>query len=281
MVIVRIRGGLGNQLFCFALCEKLISLGREVKIEKNYYEKEDPSIGLEFASWGRKYQVVSEEELSAYADIKQDVLSKGRRWLVGPKSTHVKEKKPYCYDPSIFQKDNIYLAGYWQTEKYFSDIRESVLDVFHFPDFCDARNSAIEEEMRNSNSVALHVRRGDYIEKHAARFGNICDKDYFMRAVSYIKEQISNPVFYIFSNDFTWAKNTFTGLEYRFIDWNNAALDDIHLMTMCKHNIIANSSFSWWGAWLNNNADKMVISPQTWVNDLKTPDIWCEGWTRL
>lgn len=281
MIIVRVRGGLGNQLFCFALCEKLSLMGKKVKIEKLYYEKEDPSIGLEFCRFGNKYSVASREELDEYADIGQDVFSKGRRWIIGPRKTHFKEKKPYVYDPTVLQKDNIYLAGYWQTEKYFSDIRNTIMEVFQFPEFHDSRNIIIAEQMKKTNSVAIHVRRGDYVGKHAQRFGNICDREYFMSAICYIKERITNPVFYIFSNDFVWVKNNFIGEEYCLVDWNKFPMADLHLMTLCQHNIIANSSFSWWGAWLNDKNNKIVISPSKWVNDLKTPDIWCEGWIKL
>lgn len=281
MVIVKIIGGLGNQLFCFALCEKLLSLGKEVKIEKKYYDIEDMSIGLKFSSIGNKYKVASDKEINRYASVGHSYSSRLMRYVHRIMGTQIKEKEPYRFDDKILEVDNVYIEGYWQTEKYFSDIRSNILEVFSFPEFVDRDNIEAALKIKNENAVSVHVRRGDYIGKHKKRFGGIADEKYLKCAINYIGENVKNPVYYVFSNDFMWTKKFFKGSNYRFVDWNQNPADDMHLMTLCKHNIVANSSFSWWGAWLNKNSSKIVVAPQKWVNDYPAPDIVPADWIRI
>ncbi|MGB4399643.1 MAG: alpha-1,2-fucosyltransferase [Daejeonella sp.] len=181
---------------------------------------------------------------------------------------------------------NVLLEGYWQTEKYFLQIRPILLNEFRWEPFTDHLNPIVCESISKDNSVGLHVRRGDFIENAVIHnHHGVCDIDYYRRAISHVNANIENPTYYVFSDDIAWAKREFASLSsVKFIDHNKGSesFRDMQLMSYCKHNIIANSSFSWWGAWLNQNENKVVVAPEKWFKNLEmsTTDLIPSRWIK-
>ena len=178
-----------------------------------------------------------------------------------------------------------YLNGYWQSEKYFADIRDDLLKKFVFPESKNIKNREVLGDITRDESVSIHIRRGDYLnsQENYDLFGGVCSLEYYKRGIEYFRQHYKEAVFYVFSDDIDWARNNLKAAEFVFVDWNNGKEDyyDMYLMSQCKHNIIANSSFSWWGAWLNSNRDKQVVSPSRWFNKYQSKDTICEGWLRM
>jgi hypothetical protein len=179
-----------------------------------------------------------------------------------------------------------YLMGYWQSEMYFKDFAETLRSDFHFKIPMDDTSCDIAELMQASNSVSLHVRRGDYLTHGpTAKVLNVCSLDYYRRAIAYIAERVDLPHFFLFSDDMEWVQaNMDIPFPKTHVVHNRGMYSyrDMQLMYLCKHQIIANSSFSWWGAWLNQNPGKLVIAPRDWFcNDMNDTDLIPEKWTRL
>ena len=180
--------------------------------------------------------------------------------------------------------EDAYLCGYWQSEKYFKDIREVILKEFTFPIQAVKSNVKLTDQMKLENSVSIHVRRSDYLtEQNLKVYGNICTEKYYSNAINYIEGIIDNPHYYVFTDDLQWAKEYFKGDNYTIVSENRGkdSYIDMYLMSQCKHNIIANSSFSWWGAWLNQNPDKKVLAPKKWFHNHEKEEIVCEDWIRI
>ena len=138
--------------------------------------------------------------------------------------------------------------------------------------------------IHQTHSVSIHVRRGDYLsETNQKIYGRICTLDYYKKAIRYFEEKYEDVTFFVFSNDLEWAKENLEMKKSCFVDCNTeeTAIYDMYLMSECRDNIIANSSFSWWGAWMNSHEEKEVIAPSKWLNTVEVRDIWCEGWKKL
>ena len=249
-------GGLGNQMFEYAMLLALRSRGYNIKMDISYYDF---------------FQMHNGYELERVFGIKEEVINKQGIHMYWLRSLHRLRPRclykfdSFCFDESLLQHPLRYLFGYWQDEQYFVDIQDVVRNSFNFVGV-DERNDEIAKEMLSCNSVSLHIRRGDYNE-----FGmTLIGKDYYKNAIQYIKERVDNPVFYIFSDDIEESKAIADEMHinYQLISHNrgNSSYKDMFLMSRCRHNIIANSSFSWWGAWLNNNSGKIVVAPQIWEN---------------
>ena len=179
-----------------------------------------------------------------------------------------------------------YLMGYWQSEMYFKDYAETLRSDFNFTIPLDETNQNIAQRIQHNNAVSLHVRRGDYITHTPnAKILSTCSLDYYNNAIDYMSKRVDSPHFFLFSDDMEWVKaNLDIPFEKTYIEHNRGAdsYRDMQLMHMCRHHIIANSSFSWWGAWLNPNPDKLVVAPKTWFSDGKVDDdLIPREWIRL
>jgi hypothetical protein len=199
----------------------------------------------------------------------------------------VNEKFNYDFDESLlppFRGIKFFFGG-WHSEKYFFSIKDQIQNVFKFniPEN-DVSTFKLLNEIRNKNSVSIHIRKGDFLSPtNIATFGVVCTKEYFDTAIKLITTNIDNPYFYIFSNDISWVQNNFK-LENMTIVNQNLGLDswkDMFLISQCNHNINSNSTFSWWGAWLNKNIDKKVIIPEFFINNLETKDFYPDNWLKL
>lgn len=176
-----------------------------------------------------------------------------------------------------------YLDGYWQSERYFENVADEVRSNFRFNEAdLDATNKALLEQIRRTNSVSLHVRRGDYIG--IDMFWNICTLDgYYAPAIDYIRQKEQDLHFFVFSNDIAWCKANLSLDNCCYVDNNGGANSyrDMQLMSACKHNIIANSTFSWWGAWLNDNPHKLVLAPPHFFNSGAEENILPSNWIKI
>ncbi|TVQ46361.1 MAG: alpha-1,2-fucosyltransferase [Gloeocapsa sp. DLM2.Bin57] len=289
MIIVRLTDGLGNQMFQYALGRKLSLLhSTSLKLDINWYK------GVETFKQKRKYSLNCfniQDNIATQADLdfffKRNILSslnsKTRKLLQLPPQKMIVNQTRFEFDPSLFSlPKNLYLKGYWQTEKYFQDIRDILLqEDFSFKTQPDPK---IVEQINNSESVSLHIRRGDYVnEPDLNRIHGICSLEYYQNCVNYLQQYLNNPVFFIFSDDLDWVKANFYIPHKMIFVKSQPDFEDLQLMSLCNHNIIANSTFSWWGAWLNTNPDKIVCAPKQWfaVKSRDTSDLIPENWTKF
>ena len=184
----------------------------------------------------------------------------------------------------VTRTDSAFYDGYWQNERFFKHIRSQVLGAFSFPVIDDSKNRDLAEILRRKISASIHIRRGDYLNEP---IWCVCDTDYYRRSLSYLKCKDNIELLCVFSDDIHWCKENIRNIagemDVIFVDWNkgNNAFRDMQLMTHCKHNIIANSSFSWWGAWLGYREGKMVIAPKIWCNKPIVNDPICDNWIRI
>lgn len=196
----------------------------------------------------------------------------------------IEESENYDFDDSLLKPSGgiRFLFGGWHSEKYFQSIKNEILDTFKL-NVDDDLNIKHIEQIKNTESVAIHVRRGDYMKGiHFEMYGSVCSKDYFEIAIKKINEMVESPHFFVFSNDLQWVKDNLILNKCTFIDCNTGkdSWKDMYLMSNCKYNINSNSTFSWWGAWLNHNPKK-IITPFYFVNNLETKDFYPPSWIRI
>lgn len=197
---------------------------------------------------------------------------------------NVRQKNSLEYDPSIISSHGLLLnyQGFWQSEKYFFSIKEKVRKAFSFrTERLNEKTKSFLLLLHESNAVSVHVRRGDYVLESEQR--GLCSMSYYEKAMSFIKERVEKPLFVFFSDDVDWVKDSIKCDNSVYVTWNhgNDSWQDMYLMSQCKHNIIANSSFSWWGAWLNSNQDKIVVTPTPWFNNSLDYDIIPSTWVKI
>ena len=281
VIIIEVAGGLGNQMFQYALYQKYLHMGKAVKLDLFSYEN-PKSMPFELDLFHLPYDVDTKKERSGYMDQKRLSVYRILDQISGrPKHSYYAEKLDVGYQPEILNFENTYLSGYWQCENF----RQDVLDLFQVPDQqSNLASRSLQEQMRREQAVAVHVRRGDYLlPENSRKYGNICTLQYYKNAMQYMKKRVPDARFYFFSNDPGWVRENLATGDSVIVDCNHGKENylDMYLMSQCSHNIIANSSFSWWGAWLNQNPDKIVMSPQRWFSHLEVSDAICEGWIRI
>lgn len=286
MVIVKIIGGLGNQMFQYAYAKALEQKGHEVKIDISAFETYKLHGGYQLD----KYNIDLDSSIKDENDkfYKNTFFYKVLRRFGMDFSRRIKEKS-LLFDKKLLEiDDNSYLDGYFQCEKYFKDIREIILKQFTINQDISNYTKEIKNKIQNSqNSCSLHIRRGDFVNSTNINIHGACDIEYYKKAMKYLEEKVVNINYFIFSDDIEWVKENLAIQNAIYIDSKEKRIphEDIYLMSLCKNNIIANSSFSWWGAWLNQNEKKMVIAPKRWFADDKlesqSKDIVCESWVRI
>ena len=289
MIIVKLMGGLGNQMFQYAAGRRLAHLHRAVlKLDLSWFGSTlavETRRRYELGAFNIQEQVASPEEAGRF----REGFFLRRFGFLFPfrKRRHILEQH-YHFDPDILQlPDNVYLEGYWQSPKYFPDIQDIIREEFTVRSEPDGGNRRMAEEIAGTESVAIHVRRGDYVSNTATsnRHGT-CPMEYYQTAMKTISGGVRHPHFFVFSDDPMWARENLSWIAPGIvIDQNglDKAFEDMRLMSLCKHHIIANSSFSWWGAWLSKNPEKIVIAPEQWFQDknMNTDDLIPTKWTRL
>ena len=274
MKIVKILGGLGNQMFQYALYVSLCHRFpyEKVKIDTtcfcgyplhNGFELEKIfNIQATHANIFDLFRIAYPYSHYRLWQIGKRILPKRRTILI--------ESANEEFDRSALDREgDCYFDGYWQNEKYFIDFRDEILKIFK-PKNIDSKNYVVANELAECCSVSLHVRRGDY--NNNPLYSGICDEKYYIDAIQKIQSKVNVDMFCIFSNDIKWCKEHLPSIignkRILFVDWNTGinSYKDMYLMSVCHHNIIANSSFSWWGEWLNNHKNKIVLCPKKWNN---------------
>lgn len=285
--IVKIMGGLGNQMFQYAFYKSMKNFDVNTKYDLSLFEKIQMHNGFELDKiFEIENSIANSKDLRLFYRGNNKYINK---ILYAIQFNKYQEyiQRDYSYLPEVYNLRNTMFIGYWQSEKYFHTVKEELLKDFRFKNTLDAKNKDLRSYIDETESVSLHIRRGDYYSDKNARElnGDICTKDYYLKAVNEINNRIKNPTFFIFSDDFYWVKSTLDFDSYIFVDWNKSdqSYIDMQLMSNCKHNIIANSSFSWWGAYLNANIDKYVISPNKWFNHVEynIDDIILPDWIQI
>lgn len=290
MIIVKLMGGLGNQMFQYAA-------GRHLAYTHNTVLKLDPSF---FNAPGnhtpRQYALdifelkgvfASEDEINSFKNAPTGRYSRflQRKFPSFFRHAYISESGHAYHNKFVHYPADSYLEGFWQSEKYFLPIADTIRSDFRFRIPLTGLNKTLSDKIQQQQSVSLHIRRGDYVTNNeAAQYHGICSIDYYHNSVEYLHSKYSSLHLFIFSDDIDWVKaNLHFDLPVDYINWNtgNNSYIDMQLMSLCKHNIIANSSFSWWAAWLNTNAGKVVIAPDNWFTDKAVTgwkDIYAQNW---
>lgn len=289
MKIVNILGGLGNQMFEYAmfLALKDAHPNEELKVCTRSFVGYGLHNGLEIQRiFGVVLPEASLRDLAklAYPFFNYKTWQVMRHWLPNRKTmTRGALGIPFDYS-EIERETSTYYEGYWQNEKNFRHIREHILKVYTFPNFDEERNIKLASRLVECNALSCHIRRGDYLKEPA---WCVCKEEYYMHAISRALEEKQIDLLCVFSDDIEWCRENlnkvFRNVDKVYVDWNKGekSFRDMQLMTLCRHNVIANSSFSWWGAWLGTQSDKVVYCPEIWVNgDVKNDPI-CDNWVRI
>lgn len=320
MKIIKVDGGLGNQLFQVALYYKLKRINKEVYLDLSSYD-----IGKIHNGWevSKIFNLdLDIKQLKKTSILKYKIIKKLKKWdILYNFLFKLKKRKEFSFleyvnnfnlyrkdlqknlkknfgisniheeniifeigefRKTVFDNKSMYLLGCFQSEKYFSDIEEEIRKIYKFDELEEEKNIKIKKIIEEENSVSIHIRRGDYLNDPL--LGGMIDLEYYEKAIELIEKKEKDLAYIIFSNDIEWCKKNLKNLEKAyFVDWNigEKSYRDIQLMSLCKHNIIPNSTFSWWGAWLNKNKNKIVIAPKNWlrkevkINDIDIiPDTW-------
>ena len=291
MLCVKITDGLGNQLFQYAVGKSIsIKKHTDLYIDKSWYQKDTGEFtkrNFSLTLFNAKYQEANTKQIKSIINPKLPFGIRSIYWRIQNTLPYFKKKwvkeKAKSFDPNIFKcKKNAYLQGFWQTEKYFVDIRDQLLKDLTLAKPID--NNPYKNSIESSDSpVSIHIRRGDYIKETSEHI--TLDLAYYAKSIEHIRSKVSSPSFFLFTDDPDWVKenNLFSSnKEYTLVEGQNPEID-LTLMSKCDHNIIANSSFSWWGAWLNQNPEKIVVAPKLWFKnpDIDTSDLIPEKWLRL
>jgi hypothetical protein len=296
MIIVKLTGGLGNQMFQYAAARRLAHANRaELKLDTGWFGRETSGdtprryelgvfpLSADTATPGESQRLRGTDTRRWPRVVKRLITAVG---YAAPKS-YVAEKH-FHFDPDILRlKSDVYLDGYWQSEKYFLDTAEIIRKDFTLKAAPQGSSAALLCEIAECESVSLHFRRGDYItNSSAAAYHGIASLDYYARAIENVRIRIASLRLFVFSDDMEWVKgNLHTDIPVTYVEGNGPdnAAEDLLLMSACRHHIIANSSFSWWGAWLGSNPDKVVVAPSAWFSaeGADTSDLIPERWLRI
>ena len=281
------QGGLGNQLFQYAAARALaLRHGVEAVADTRWYRNTPSGVTA------RRFDLfdlnTEMRETAAHERLLLAPLAaRGARLFGRLYPLDVRRERSFAYDPALQDAGNsAYLFGYWQSENYFDAIRPQLLAELRPKADARAQDVEILRRIAGANAVSVHVRRGDYVSlKSAAATHGVCEPAYYQRACALITERHGAASYFVFSDDIAWCRdNLDLPGEVHFVSGGSdaPAWRDLVLMSACRHNIIANSSFSWWGAWLGNRAGRSVIAPANWfVADKQMDDLIPERWTKL
>lgn len=295
MVVIKFCEGLGNTMFQYAFSEVLRQKGRIVKYDLSWYESNYAHNGFElnniFPIEIKQTDIATTEEIRRLSAHNRDItgfMHKVLRrviydWYSNKYYVEMARSRPYTYDERFLQQDDVYLEGFWQNEKYFAGIRRRIKEVFRFSNALDETNKRwLERMIESKNSVSVHIRRGDYLSD---KFLPVCGLEYYISACKYLKNRFTDCTFFVFSDDIAWCKEKLISLDAVYIEGNvgENSFIDMQLMSYCKHHIIANSTFSWWGAWLGESENSVVIAPSVWTyrNLSEDSGIVPERWVRM
>lgn len=291
-ICVKIVGGMGNQMFQYSFGKYLSIKNKDLLfLDISFYERQN-------GNTKRKFDLnifnITSNKIAKAEEIK-NFLGIYRNRIISKLLKKFNKKPKYLLEEEYFEfnnnfknwnKENALIIGYFQSEKYFKEIEDIIKNEFKIKnELLSEKIKKITKELNEIESVSIHVRRGDYVSNLSTnKYHGVLPIGYYKKAIDIINKKINNPTFYLFSDDIEWCKNNLKDLSNNivFIE-KQKDYEDLELMKNCKHNIIANSSFSWWGAWLNENSEKIVIAPNDWFanKNINTKDLIPETWIKI
>lgn len=297
MICIQLNGGLGNQMFQYACGRNLAHKHKtELAFDTSYLKIIENRSGFTSRSFALDVFEIPKNEINSEAVRKYKpflyrilnvlLLKMGGR-PIQTKKFFVENE--FSYNDAIEKTGpDCFLSGYWQSPLYFQDISSIIQNEFQFKKELNQENKRWIEKIAVVNAVSLHIRRTDFVSNKSHDIHGTCSMEYYKSAVEYIASKVMSPVFFVFSDDIKWAsENLEIPYGCHFISGNEGSKSyiDMQLMSQCRHHIIANSSFSWWGAWLNNKQNKLVVAPNQWFLDNKlnaqTKDLIPQSWIRI
>ena len=291
LIISNIIGGLGNQMFQYAA-------GRALAYEKNLKFRIDDSDYQNYnlhnfeliKVFNLPVKLAEKADLSAILgwrsskNVMRLLKNQNLSWLRG--AHYIAEPHFNYWSDIVHVPISCYLLGYWQSEKYYKKIESQIRHDFKFKDNFSNFNNFLIEKIKSTNSISLHIRRGDYISNSVANSNHgVLPIDYYINSIEYITQRVTKPKFFIFSDDIDWVKSNLPiKFPFEYVEHNRGSqsFNDMRLISQCRHHIIANSTFSWWGAWLNPDPRKIVVAPRRWfANDRNIQDLFPQSWVVL
>lgn len=276
MIVVKLMGGLGNQMFQYAFGKRLsIESNVELRLDKSFLSRRD--LGENFT----------------YRNYDLDIFNIDEKFDIPQLNGFLVKEPHFHYSENLCSQllnicktgKDVFLEGYWQSEKYFKNIDLIIRNCFQLKqELIEDKNLKILDEIKNHNSVMINVRRSDYLNTN---FHGVMSIDYFNEAKKIVKSKLKNVKFFVFSDDIPWCLENLKSEDSVIVDHSHAGYkfsNYLKLMSECKHFIIPNSSFAWWSVYLSNNQEKIVISPKNWFSHssgLNYSDLYCEGWVKL
>lgn len=275
MIIVSLKGGLGNQMFQYAFGRKIALLNNtDLLLDLNWYGRKGKDTPRKYVldSYNIKAKIASSSEISLLKgrdDKFHRILNRVSHLFLSPRSSSIIREKNNFFDSSMLNYfGDFYFDGYWSDFRYFNDIPSHIANEFSLKESFIPPKEDLNNEIKSSNSISVHLRRGDYANNASVtKHHGLLPLAYFDSSLHYISKLSVSPHFYVFSDDLEWTKANLTiPFPHTFVDSSPDGMEsvDLKLMSSCKHNIISNSTFSWWAAWLNDNPSKIVIAPPNW-----------------
>ncbi len=292
MILIQLQGGLGNQMFQYAFARILAESNKDIVVlENSFFEAKEKKEGFtprqfELGIFDNHYVEATNLDIQLFNKL--SIVNKIKRKL-GLNYPKIYNEPNFEFNSEALSiLSPIYLKGYFQSYKYFLGHEDLIRTFFSFPtNKLDSRNKELLSKFKNQNTIAVHIRRGDYVtDKLTQQFHGNCSLEYYYGAIKGLQTNNKDFTLVFFSDDSDWVKEQFGDLPCSkiFVDHNKNedSWKDMFLMSSCQHNIIANSSFSWWAAWLNNNPEKVVVAPKEWfATTKKTNDLIPSEWIRL
>ena len=293
VIIIKLQGGLGNQMFQYAMASILAKKNKtKVLIDDSFFKRKEKTLGFtprkfELAVFNNHHVSASDSDIISFYHLSNVNMVRMKLGLNYPK---IYNEPSFDFQAEALSvKAPVYLNGYFQSCKYFMGYEDFIRQLFSFPiDTLDEINKDLLIKIKNLNTIAIHIRRGDYVsDTMTAEYHGSCSREYYLEALKQVASKVKEFTLVFFSDDSDWVKRQFNDLPYSkiIVDHNKEedSWKDMLLMSSCTHNIIANSSFSWWAAWLNKNPKKTVIAPKEWfkTKDLDTLTILPEEWMKL
>lgn len=289
MRIIKLKGGLGNQLFQYSFA-KLIEreTGDIVKIDLSSYQAltEDQIRKPRILKYNISLPIATERDIKEICKFNHNGNSQSNRYRVGIALESILNCKYYFEKDRAYRNvktiaSNLYFDGYWQSYRYVDAVIEELERDFIPVDPLGENSKHVLYEIENTESVFIGIRRGDYLTVKPEHYGSL-GQNYYDAGMKYIADRIPNAIFYIFSNDIEWVQKNMSFEKYNFVLVNDTEDDfeDYILMTRCKHSIIPNSTYHWWGARRHDNKEKIVVAPKKWFVDDAPIDIVPTHWKR-
>ena len=285
MIISHINGGLGNQMFQYAAGKTLAQLNNtSLKLDVSEFDK-NKLRSFDLLSFETNILPASKQDINNL--LPSHNFEKAFQYFSPLKKRSYYREKSFSFDEKVLRLGkNVYLKGYFQSEKYFLPAKNIIKKDFTFKGSVVNHLAEFASQLNNTSSVSIHVCRGDFSKNPAmSEYHGTLEKEYYIAAINLVRSKIENPIFYFLSDDINWVKENLSIPNAFYLSGSITKnhFEDLYLMSKCQHNIIANSSFSWWGAWLNDNQNKIIIAPEKWFNKgpKDTQDVIPSEWIKI